>query len=201
MNFANLLNFVRINHVLTHPRAHTPHHTQPPITPLPPQSKARVNVAFWGGLVPGNAHDAPTLTALLDAGAVGFKAFLSPSGINDFPNVSAKDVAAAVEVLGPKGAPLMAHAELVTHVEEEVGGWLSVVERRGQGGGVLGQHAGRLKQVAVAAAAVLLAPRYDWQALMQPGHIPPVWPARSAAQRFCCCLRRRVPTHARSPRG
>jgi allantoinase len=45
-------------------------------------------LGFWAGLVPGNARNPDTLTALLDAGAMGFKAFMAPSGIDDFPNVS-----------------------------------------------------------------------------------------------------------------
>ena len=44
-----------------------------------------VDVAFWGGAVPGNAGH---LAALHDAGVVGFKCFLLPSGVEEFPPVS-----------------------------------------------------------------------------------------------------------------
>ncbi len=45
------------------------------------QGKVAVDVGFWGGMVPANSHDAGELRAMLDAGALGFKAFLSPSGV------------------------------------------------------------------------------------------------------------------------
>jgi dihydroorotase-like cyclic amidohydrolase len=44
------------------------------------QGKAMVDVGFWGGMVPANSHNASELRAMLDAGALGFKSFLSPSG-------------------------------------------------------------------------------------------------------------------------
>ena len=44
------------------------------------QKKVHVDVGFWAGLVPQNANDSATLTALMEAGALGFKAFLSPAG-------------------------------------------------------------------------------------------------------------------------
>ncbi len=39
-----------------------------------------MDAGFWGGLVPANARDPAALRALLDAGALGLKAFLCPSG-------------------------------------------------------------------------------------------------------------------------
>ena len=151
-----------------------------------PQGKLWVDVGFWAGLVPANARDPAALRALLDGGALGFKAFLCPSGaapccpaedvhaatpaswmrtclhaslhsglcisrttlvnpcmlfhrsvprtvlqnapaharclqprfhahgagINDFPNVSLADVAAALPVLRSHGVPLIVHSEL-----------------------------------------------------------------------------------------
>src|SRR5436309_14877604 len=47
-----------------------------------------VDVAFWGGVVPGNAAD---LGALVDAGVRGFKCFLVPSGVDEFPPVGQRD--------------------------------------------------------------------------------------------------------------
>lgn len=52
------------------------------------QNKARSHVAMWGGLTRDNAHDHSSLSEMLQLGAVGLKAFMSPSGINDFPPVS-----------------------------------------------------------------------------------------------------------------
>lgn len=44
------------------------------------QGKTMVDVGFWGGMVPANSHNASELRAMLDAGALGFKSFFSPSG-------------------------------------------------------------------------------------------------------------------------
>ena len=48
------------------------------------QSSSLVDFALWGGLVPGNLEHLHDLT---EAGVVGFKAFMSASGIDDFPAV------------------------------------------------------------------------------------------------------------------
>ena len=42
------------------------------------------------------------------------------TGINDFPNASRSDVEAALPMLRKAGAPLLAHAELVSAVEFSV---------------------------------------------------------------------------------
>lgn len=85
--------------------------------PKPLQAKAKVNVGFWGGITPQNAHKHDQLWSMLKAGALGFKSFMSPSGINDFENVSRSDVQDAMHFLLTKGAPYFVHAELVTDVE------------------------------------------------------------------------------------
>lgn len=92
----------------------------------PLQAKAKVNVGFWGGLTPANSRNDSALWGMLRGGAMGFKAFLSPSGINDFENVSRSDVAAALGMLLAKGAPLFVHAELVTDVDAQVCGCVCV---------------------------------------------------------------------------
>jgi allantoinase len=71
--------------------------------------QARVDCAFWGGLVPGNAQ---ALAPLLDAGARGVKAFLCDSGIDEFPAASEADLRAALPILAERGKPLLVHAEL-----------------------------------------------------------------------------------------
>ena len=48
------------------------------------EEKSIVNPRFWGGLVPENIDD---LKDLHENGVIGFKAFMSPSGIDDFNNV------------------------------------------------------------------------------------------------------------------
>jgi allantoinase len=72
-----------------------------------------IDCAFWGGLVPGNARE---IGRLLDAGAAGVKAFLTHSGIDDFPAATEADLRAALPVLAERGAPLIVHAELESAV-------------------------------------------------------------------------------------
>lgn len=71
--------------------------------------KLWVDVGFWGGVVPQNIADLP---ALWDAGVFGFKCFLTPSGVDEFPHVTESDLRAAIPVLASLNAPLLAHSEL-----------------------------------------------------------------------------------------
>jgi allantoinase len=71
--------------------------------------KCRVDVGFWGGVVPGNTVD---LAELAQAGVLGCKAFLVHSGIDEFPNTTESDLREAMPVLRDAGLPLLAHAEL-----------------------------------------------------------------------------------------
>ena len=48
------------------------------------RGQCHVDVAFWGGVVPGNAG---FLDELVEAGVRGFKCFLVPSGVDEFPAV------------------------------------------------------------------------------------------------------------------
>jgi allantoinase len=75
--------------------------------------QTRVDVGFWAGLVPSNAHEPQALKALVAAGALGFKSFMSPSGVDDFPKVDLADVAAALPAVKALGVPYLLHAELV----------------------------------------------------------------------------------------
>ncbi|HVT05921.1 MAG TPA: allantoinase AllB [Polyangia bacterium] len=68
-----------------------------------------VDVGFWGGVVPGNAGELP---GLAEAGALGCKAFLVHSGIEEFPNATEADLRVAMPALRAAGLPLLAHAEL-----------------------------------------------------------------------------------------
>jgi allantoinase len=73
------------------------------------RGRCHVDVAFWGGLVPGNT---PQLESLVNAGALGFKCFLVPSGVPEFESVGEADLRAALPVLAELGVPLLVHAEL-----------------------------------------------------------------------------------------
>ena len=73
-----------------------------------------VDVGFIGGVVPGNTS---ALGAIADAGVLAFKCFLVPSGVPEFPHVTAPDLREALPVLAERGLPLMVHAELPEVVE------------------------------------------------------------------------------------
>lgn len=73
------------------------------------KSKLAVDCAFWGGLVPGNLKE---LAPLAEGGVVGFKCFLTHSGLDEFPNVTREDLDAAMPVIRDLGLPLIVHAEL-----------------------------------------------------------------------------------------
>ncbi|WP_310558375.1 allantoinase AllB [Flavobacterium sp.] len=71
--------------------------------------KMNVNVGFYAGLIPGNT---PHLEALIQAGVIGVKCFLTHSGINEFPNVTEKDLDEAMPIIAKYNLPLLAHCEL-----------------------------------------------------------------------------------------
>ena len=73
------------------------------------KGKMNVNVGFYGGLIPGNAGH---LKELIQAGVVGVKCFLTHSGIDEFPNVTEKDLDEAMPIIAKHKIPLLAHCEL-----------------------------------------------------------------------------------------
>lgn len=73
--------------------------------------KLQVNVGFYGGVIPSNIDD---LDGLLNAGVFGIKAFLTHSGIDEFPNVTEADLRRAMPVLKKHDAKLLVHCELET---------------------------------------------------------------------------------------
>jgi len=82
------------------------------------RGKCWVDVGFYGGVIPGNAHE---LKPLVDAGVRGFKGFLIESGVDEFPAVSSKDVALAMETLKDSPTTLMFHAEMIPPITDSVG--------------------------------------------------------------------------------
>jgi allantoinase len=67
-----------------------------------------VDVGFWGGAVPGNLG---ALRALHDAGVFGFKCFLLPSGVDEFPPLGPADLEAYLATLRAFDGLLIVHAE------------------------------------------------------------------------------------------
>ena len=77
--------------------------------------RCHVDVGFWGGVVPGNAGD---IEPLARAGALGFKCFLSPSGVAEFGHVSEADLREALPIVAGTGLPLLVHAEMPALLRE-----------------------------------------------------------------------------------
>ncbi|KAG5971651.1 hypothetical protein E4U55_001142 [Claviceps digitariae] len=73
------------------------------------RGKCWVDVGFYGGVVPGNADE---LRPLVEAGVRGFKGFLIDSGVDEFPAITPKDMALAMETLKDSSTTLMFHAEM-----------------------------------------------------------------------------------------
>ncbi len=78
------------------------------------QGQCRVDVGFWGGVVPGNVAELAPLHA---AGVVGFKCFLVPSGVDEFPHVTEADLRVALPELARLGTLLIVHAELQAPID------------------------------------------------------------------------------------
>jgi allantoinase len=67
---------------------------------LAAEGKLQVHCGFYGGLVPGNFKDLPDL---MRAGVFGIKCFLTHSGIDEFPNATADDLAKAMPLIEKTG--------------------------------------------------------------------------------------------------
>jgi allantoinase len=72
------------------------------------QGNCEVDVAFWGGVVPGNFGE---LAGLAAAGVRGFKCFLTDSGNPDFPCLNAGEFRRAASLIADMDAVLLVHAE------------------------------------------------------------------------------------------
>ncbi len=66
------------------------------------------DVAFWGGVIPGNVAE---LKGLADFGVPGAKCFTCPSGVDEFPHVDREHLDLAMPVLRDLGLTLLVHAE------------------------------------------------------------------------------------------
>jgi len=71
--------------------------------------KSHVDVGFWGGAVPSNVD---ALRPLYEAGVFGFKAFLAPSGVDEFGHLDAAGLGRAVAAVD--------RALFVVHAEDPV---------------------------------------------------------------------------------
>jgi len=73
------------------------------------EGRLHCDCGFWGGVVPGNEHE---IEPLIARGVLGFKAFLTHSGIDEFPNVTEADLHKVMPVIAAHGLPLLVHCEL-----------------------------------------------------------------------------------------
>ncbi len=69
---------------------------------------AHIDLALWGGLVPG---DLDRLDELAACGVVGFKAFMSASGAEDFPAADDLTLLEGMRRAATLGLPVAVHAE------------------------------------------------------------------------------------------
>lgn len=68
-----------------------------------------VDVAFWGGIIPGNQDE---LIPLLREGVRGFKCFMCPSGVDEFPQAKEEDLEIAFQRLQNSSTTILFHAEV-----------------------------------------------------------------------------------------
>ena len=83
------------------------------------EGKCHVDVGFWGGVVPGNVRELPRM---FDRGVFGFKCFLVPSGVDEFPHVTEADLREALPEIARLGALLIVHAESPDVIEAALAG-------------------------------------------------------------------------------
>jgi len=67
-----------------------------------------VDFALWGGLTPDSLGH---MEAMADAGAMGFKAFMCPSGINEFGDANPSTLRKGMKIAAGLGLPVGVHAE------------------------------------------------------------------------------------------
>ncbi|MEO9049720.1 MAG: allantoinase AllB [Candidatus Dormiibacterota bacterium] len=67
-----------------------------------------VDYGLWAGLVPGNLDH---LDELVDVGAMGFKAFMCPSDIDEFPASDERTLREGMKRIAELGSILLVHAE------------------------------------------------------------------------------------------
>ncbi|MBV9242551.1 MAG: allantoinase AllB [Acidobacteria bacterium] len=78
------------------------------------QDKCTVDVAFWGGVVPGNTRE---IAPLVERGVRGFKCFLIHSGVDEFMHVTENELRVAMPEIARLDSVLLVHAEVAGPIE------------------------------------------------------------------------------------
>jgi allantoinase len=81
--------------------------------------KSAIDFGLWGGAVPGNEEEIPRLAA---AGVLGFKCFMTPSGVAEFEHVDEAALRSAMKAIAGIGGVLLAHAEAPDVIDAALGG-------------------------------------------------------------------------------
>ncbi|CAN5215932.1 allantoinase AllB [soil metagenome] len=93
--------------------------------------QASVDVGFWGGAIPSSLGH---LRELHERGVFGFKCFLAPSGVDEFPHLDTAQLNQALDEVASFGGLLIVHAEdpgvLEAHVEHAGGDYHRFVRSR-----------------------------------------------------------------------
>ncbi len=79
---------------------------------------SKVDFSLWGGLVPGNLNQ---LEALVERGVMGFKAFMCPSGIDEFPACDKRTLREGMKRIAELESILLVHAEDPSELREPRG--------------------------------------------------------------------------------
>lgn len=75
---------------------------------------AFVDYGFWGGVIPENLD---SLKPLVEAGVLGFKAFMIDSGVPEFPMAQESVLREGLSILSKLNVPLLVHAEVESKVQ------------------------------------------------------------------------------------
>ena len=89
---------------------------------------SKVDFGLWGGLVPGNLDH---LKGLVERGVMGFKAFMCPSGIDEFPACDEATLREGMKRIADLDSILLVHAEDPAGLHQPGGtSWLDYVRSR-----------------------------------------------------------------------
>jgi allantoinase len=89
------------------------------------EAKSMTDFSLWGGLTPLNLG---AMEELADLGVIGFKAFMSDSGISDFPRTDRDTLKEGMRLAAGRGLPVAVHAE-----DQELTAEMTRRIRRGEG--------------------------------------------------------------------